>query len=126
MQREIKFRVWCSVIKAWMAEDVIAVTGQNRLVDCLGMNKYLDSQYKSGGIIIQQFTGLRDKNGKEIYEGDFLRGAEYELPVKVIFSGAAFRLKYSNRELEFHESSEKIEMEIVGNIFENSNLLETT
>lgn len=127
MNREIKFRVWDNRCKNWLnpdeTNDGAGLTFDGQVAFCdQSQFGYINPKHKDK-FVIQQFTGLKDRNGKEIYEGDFLRGEEYELPVKVIFSGAAFRLKYSNRELEFYESSEKIGMEIVGNIFENPELL---
>jgi hypothetical protein len=76
----------------------------------------------SGRYISLQFTGLKDKNGKEIYEGDILKHSDYKSPLYVYFCEccAGFRLQlknYGNNELIDQED------EIIGNIYENSELL---
>jgi len=70
---------------------------------------------------VMQFTGLLDKNGKEIYEGDFL-GEDEKAEVK--FENGAFRV----RGWVIGEWLGKIEMRgkdtsIIGNIYENPELL---
>ena len=74
---------------------------------------------------IQQYTGLKDKNGKEIYEGDVIKynfyGEEY-ITLNVIFSAGCFEVDgawYSNCLSELVSS----EIEIIGNIYENTELL---
>ena len=73
---------------------------------------------------IMQYTRLKDKKGKEIYEGDIvtLHNSKY----KVIFNteGARFVLRNDEFELEIpftNHNNERIE--IVGNIYENPELL---
>jgi hypothetical protein len=80
--------------------------------------------YKGDRLIIQQFTGLLDKNGKEIYEGDIVK---YDLAVtdfpklsvsQIVFDDGKFKLsKYSADGYMWSK------MEILGNIYENIELL---
>ena len=70
---------------------------------------------------INQYTGLHDKNGKEIYEGDILKApySDCSTQHKVYFEDGCFKLQFK----DLDEWSEK-EIEIIGNIYENQELLE--
>ena len=66
MSREIKFRFWDSRSNEWCdSENWLPSTVR------FGVNKTF-SFAKKDGIVAQQYTGLKDKNDKEIYEGDIL------------------------------------------------------
>ena len=80
-----------------------------------------------------QFTGLKDKNGKEIYEGDVMRFQDggsckpepprFGLAVVEITEGAMFLKTYPNDDWHFlHRVGEA--GEIIGNIYENPELLQ--
>ena len=73
-----------------------------------------------GGEKSYQFTGLKDKNGKEIWEGDIL-----ENRAVVCFSRGRFQPRYDGGKAEEMEDEFYLiaeEMEIIGNIYENPNL----
>lgn len=83
-------------------------------------------------IIYQQFTGLLDKNGKEIYEGDIIKGfaschfdKEDIIIAKVIWQDdwGWWGFEQGNGKEEFLWYEIKNDAEIIGNVFENSDLL---
>jgi YopX protein len=76
---------------------------------------------------VMQFTGLKDKNGKEIYEGDIVRRNGVKSLMRIFFDEtAAFRATPVNEERGRWYVDNPDEVEIVGNIYENPELLKPT
>jgi uncharacterized phage protein (TIGR01671 family) len=86
--RKIKFRFWCPAGKAFIRD-----YKYNGLVDELFDEKDYDT------LVPQQFTGLIDKNGKEIYEGDLINfSCNYTVEL-----GDADIIEYKNCEVYYDE-----------------------
>lgn len=128
MKREIKFRAWDSETKE-MSYDFLS---RNWLKVCI------ESPY----VEIMQYTGLKDRNGKEIYEGDILTSEHYPFQdegkynyhgvIEWIDEEASFYMtkRLANKEKRgisdgISQPIESIEeFEVIGNCWDNPDLLE--
>ena len=115
MKREIKFRAWDNV--DYMSSPFTLQDIQERKI-----------QFTSDAVLMQ-FTGLLDKNGKEIYEGDILKRGheinphfllEVSFNVHLGFAGTTHPGQNHTKPLSYmmkHEGAEYTE--IIGNIYQN-------
>ena len=129
--REIKFRTWDKRFKKMV--DVFKIIYYDKSigmkVTVLYRDKWNNTHYpelEPEDVILMQYTGLKDKNGKEIYEGDILKDTKYKKPVyyEVGFAEGCFFYKYlkTNTYRELWRKNETCE--VIGNIYENSELIE--
>ena len=89
-------------------------------------------RFEDEEVKLMQYTGVKDKNGKEIYEGDIIKykfpydtRLKHISPVKFLETEASFGIKdrYGN-EIPLYTISANNYFEVIGNIYENKNLLE--
>ena len=130
MKREIKFRAWDEQYKQfWKVFFIHSMFGS---VNYMDMSK---------DWIPNQFTGLKDKNGKEIYEGDIMKitleglgfwkkQKDLERIGEVIYNEdyAGFIVEWEYSKNQHHESLNcdiACTGEVIGNIYENPELLST-
>lgn len=114
MQDRFKFRVW-QIVRT-KGKDILAFM---EFSECSAIN--LNNYIHRSDCIIEQCTGLKDKNGKLIYEGDIVTG--FFNNNKVIWDKGSFCVDDGSGVFdELTRSSE--ESTIIGNIHENPELLE--
>jgi hypothetical protein len=119
MSREIKFRTWNSVTKEM--EQVTQINLKNHYVQTT-FNKIGYSYGQPDDVIVEQYTGLRDANGRDIYENDLVSLDPDDDPYKVIFGEGKFEIVGNG--LNYDLGEEYMDCEVVGNAHTDGQLLE--
>lgn len=115
--RELKFRAWWKDTKRFLDGDewYMACSGAKYL-------HYAVMPYNDDDFIIEQYTGLKDKNGKEIYEGDIVEKDGLNYWIK--WEKGCFVIWRGERYISFVIGGHAPFCKVIGNINENPELLE--
>ncbi len=130
--RTIKYRIWSKLVNKWVTDLFV----ENL---CNPDSNNINDIFNNENLVFQQFTGLKDKNGKEIFEGDILKADFntdecYSLQ-EVIFDvhEGCWDLKILNPDKLNFSCNQNLtltkdeinlySLEVFGNIYENTELL---
>ena len=142
--REIKFKVWDKIDKKILYEKdadkqgdfpVLLAVGFHGLPIAIDKDSFRDNEIigwnRDHNLVLMQYTCLKDKNGKEIYEGDIVE-YDHNIPsqpdakeryiVEWGQGGFYFKSLVDNE----YNSDPTLEVEIIGNIYENPELVEAS
>jgi uncharacterized phage protein (TIGR01671 family) len=113
--RKLKFRMWDEKYNCWINDPVFI---------------YPTTDIVKQGIVFQQFTGLKDKNGKEIYEGDYINfsysgSKTFQGFVRWFNDRGSFGVTVDNAFETFEELMDYwSSVEVVGNIFQQKSCMD--
>ncbi len=120
---KIKFRAWDKYTSK-MLEQEKGISGSNSFISFLDFyyDNSEDRNFESviNDLIIMQFTGLIDKNGQEIYEGDLIKTPDNRI-LPVIFKEGCFGFENNLENKQFNCFTKALAsaIEVVGNIHFN-------
>ena len=121
MTREIKFRAWDKETKSMIKE-----VWEIGLKSNYNQSWLIGDDKRTDNFELMQYTGLKDKNGKEIYEGDIVKSRDNHLFI-INYEYGSFGAGWIKDDLVWYSSAtksfDKKIFEVIGNIYENSELL---
>lgn len=135
MDREIKFRVWDNEEKVMFQPMLIDYMTNNEKSPC-GVWRQIGQASDNGLWIynfeLLQFTGLKDRNSVEIYEGDIVNmpvftrenKGQVNHPFEIFYMNGSYRIGGDNIGTWAFLHDRSNEIEVIGNIHQNPELLE--
>lgn len=127
--RDIKFRVWDKDLKLMhiCGEDIhdSISFSQNNKAFYYNLQNGCGSLTENSSYVLMQYTGLKDKNGKEIYEGDIVYILSEDENATIIWDKDSTRyvIRFEGWCTDFDSYYGK-DLEVIGNAYENPELLE--
>lgn len=119
--REIKFRGKCPF--GWVYGCLNYDASKNTLIRT---EDFTSALYVVNPETVAQYTGLKDKNGKEIYECDIVKANNNKDFYKIYWEDYRFTIedKWGNRIKPLQRAIDHFECDVVGNVYDNPELLE--
>ena len=118
MNRQIKFRAWEKNLKEMIP--VGEIDFNSLMINQSTTWRFIDE------VELMQYTGLFDKNGTEIYEGDLVSDLLNGSLGEVIFDEGCYLVDWEDEltTITLHQNIREFDVVVVGNIYENPELLE--
>ena len=125
--RETKFRLWDRFEQRYLNISELQSCYISPVDGCI---LFLDGYDTDARYYKEQYTGLKDQNGKEIYEGDIIKTGLNELAVIEyncdLLAYIAKEVGYEQYDIEGRDQRENDTLEVIGNVYENPELLNET
>ena len=114
--REIKFRAWVDKSRMIFSKDTYG-----DYLDFFTICRQCNDGF--GNCYLMQYTSLKDKNGKEIYEGDIINHLYHHQKAVIEWINCGLMMKYFDGLKDSMFAIDMEHIEIIGNIYENPQLL---